>query len=205
MLILLAASQLASPAPIQFDKWFSDDDYPSELLNSNETAFLTVTQTLVDSTGRIVGCRIETPSANPKVDAIACAAILKRGRFVPARWSDGSPVAGVYRKLVRFMIPGDRLADFSDVEVEVASLPAGTKSPALVQVAFASDANGKITDCGVAPPDWGKAKPPQPSLVSVACKVVRAEWKPFTVLDPNGKPSRSVQNASVKFSLPKRR
>jgi len=206
MFMLLAAAQLASPAPIHFEDWFGSYDYPSDLFDENRgTAFQAPTQTLVDSAGKTFGCRVETPSGSPQVDALACAIILKKGRFEPARWSDGSPVPGLHRQVISFGFFGDQQPILSDVEVEVASLPPGTKSPAFVRVAFASEADGKITDCRGDPPAWVKIKPPDPSLFSVACSVVRAQWKPFTVLDPSGKPTRSVQTASVKFTVPKRR
>jgi hypothetical protein len=45
-----------------------------------------------------------------------------------------------------------------------------------------------------------KEKPANPQLVGIACKAVPADWKPLTVLGKDGKPSRSVQNAIVKFT-----
>jgi hypothetical protein len=107
MLLLFIASQLAAPLPIKPENWFSADDYPTDIVSGGETAFQSVTQTLIDSTGKMIGCRIETPSDDPKVDALACALILKRGRFEPARWGDGSPVPGIYRLVVSFVLAGD--------------------------------------------------------------------------------------------------
>src|SRR3954447_18330129 len=104
MWILIAASQLAAPQAVGLKSWFSDDDYPSSQSSSRETAFRTVTQTLVDARGKIVGCRTETPSSDPQIDARACAIILKRGKFESARWSDGARVPGVYRTSISFIL-----------------------------------------------------------------------------------------------------
>jgi len=198
MFALLIASQLSAPVPIRMQSWFNSSDYPPTLANGIRTAFQSVTQTLVDSTGKMIGCRIETPSSNPKVDALACGLILKRGRLEPARWSDGSPVPGVYRFAVSFALENDsdRIDPFSDIDISVQRLPNGQRSPAYIQVTFGSDEGGKIRVGG--PPM--RKKLPNPLLVSAACGAVEAQWKPFTVLGPDGKPSRSVQNMVVKFS-----
>ena len=205
MLLLLAASQLSAAVPIKLEKWFSGTDYPSSLTSGIETTFQPATQTLVDSTGKIVGCRIETPSSNPKVDAVACGIILKRGRFQPARWSDGSPVPSVYRWAVPFYLDGDKPDPLSDIDIGVQHLPGGQKSPAYVQVTFATDPEGNIGECVGGSPLSPRTKSPDPSLVSVACRAVEADWKPFKVLGSDGKPSRSVQTAIVKFTPEKRR
>jgi hypothetical protein len=205
MLLLLLAAQLAAPFPIDFDRWASPDDYPTDLVTGEHTSFQSVTQTLVDATGKIVGCRIETASTSPQVDALACAIILKRGHFQPARWSDGTAVPGIYRKAIRIMLEGDTLDPFSDIDLDVDHLPDGKKFPAYVEVAFASESDGKIDECVVAAPTSKERKAPSPSLVLLACQAIKAGWKPFTVLGSDGKPSRSVQNAVVKFTPAKRR
>ena len=199
MLLLALASQLASPSPVDIERWFSWQDYPSEVRDSLKTDFEPVTQTLVSATGKIIGCRVETPSSSPKMDALACAIILKRARFEPARWSDGAPVPGVYRLPVVFMVYGDEHEHHSDIELEVGKLPKNKKSE-FVQVSFSSDASGKIQECVAKRPVGSWDKPANPLLVSAACKVVQAEWKPFKVLGDDGKPSRSVQNVIVKFT-----
>jgi hypothetical protein len=158
---------------------------------------------LINADGKIIGCRVETASANPKIDALACAIILKRGRFAPAHWMDGTPVPGVYRWPVSFMIFGDSYDRFSDVELEVGRLP-GDKKSEFVTVAFSSDPDGRIGECVGAPPVRSREKAANPQLLAIACRAVQAEWKPFTVLGKDGKPSRSVQNAIVKFSTQKR-
>ena len=206
MLLLLAASQLSAATPVNIEKWIGPDDFPSSVsIDSQITKFELVTQTLVDSTGRIVGCRIETPSENPKVDAFACALILKRARFTPATWTDGTPVPGLYRRNFAFRIFGDTLEHFGDIEIGVARLPDGIKSPAFVEVAFATNADGRVGECIGPTPPKKDVKPKNPQLVSLACSAVKAQWKPFTVMGPDGKPSRSVQNVVVKFSSDEKR
>ena len=210
LLVALAAAQaalvssLAAPFPVDVDKWFSADDYPDDLISYKQTAFQPVTQTLVGIDGKMIGCRVETASPNPQVDALACAIIMKRGRFQPARWTDGSAVPGVYRWPVSFMLDGYLYEPFSDIELQVDRLPDKRKSE-FVTVEFASDANGKIQDCVGQHPVRQTDRPANPQLVSIACNTVQTEWKPFTVLGTDGKPSRSVQNVIVKFSTKKPR
>lgn len=198
MLWVAIASQLAAPFPIHIDRWFVADDFPSDMMEGLQTTFQPVTQTLVDATGKIVGCRVETPSSSPKMDALACAVILKRGRFEPARWGDGAAVPGVYRRPVTYKVFGDSHDRFSDIELQVAKLPDNEKAT-FVTVAFASDPNGKIGEC-LGARSATRSKPDNPALVAIACQAVQSDWKPFTVLDADGKQSRSVQNAIVKFT-----
>ncbi|MCL6679582.1 hypothetical protein LZ519_09695 [Sphingomonas sp. RG327] len=197
--LLAASSLLSAPTPIEFGRWFGGDDYPAEVLGGNQTAFQPVTETAVDSSGKIRGCRIEAPSGSAKIDALACAIILKRGAFKPATWTDGTPVPGVYRTAIIFLVFGDRLPTVRDIDISVQQLPKGEKSPATVNVAIAAEANGTITDC-VDEPRSTKPKPDNPALVSVACDTIKAQWKPVQVLDSEGKPSRSVQNVMVAFT-----
>jgi hypothetical protein len=179
-------------------RWFSGNDYPAELLSGDQTAFQPVTQTIVDENGKILRCRVEVPSGSAKIDALACAIIVKRGAFKPAIWADGLPVMGVYRTAIVFQVFGDRLPPSRDVEITVQKLPRGEKSPASVNVAIAVEASGTITDCVDQPRDT-KPKPDNPALVAVGCDTVKAQWKPLPVLDPDGKPTRSVQNVRVAF------
>jgi hypothetical protein len=199
--LIISASLLAAPQPIRLDTWFSSNDYPTSEMDRADTTFRTVTQTLVDANGRIIGCRAETASSDPEIDALSCAIILKRGKFEPARWSDGAVVPGIYRKAISFLMFGDDRNPIGDIELEVARLPDGQKSPTFVTVAFASDANGHIVDCGDQPSLAKHSKPANPALLRLACQSVVAEWKPFTVLGPDGKPSRSVQDATVLFTV----
>jgi len=202
MLALIIASQLAAPQPIRWETWWSADDYPESAAEQESTAYRPVTQTLVDAHGKIVGCRLETPSKNAEVNGLACGIIMKRGHFQPARWTDGSAVAGIYRLAVGFAMDGDTLPPAGDIELEVASLPSGKKH-AVVRVAYGADAQGKISDCREevsADRNW---KPANPALVTVACQTITADWKPFTVLGEDGKKTRSVQDASVLFTVAK--
>jgi hypothetical protein len=198
--LIISASLLAAPQPIHLETWFSEDDFPDSVMDQEKTAFRPVTQTLVDAHGKIVGCRLETPSSSPEINGLACGIIMKRGQFQPARWSDGTAVAGVYRAAIGFAMEGDTLPAADDVELEVASLPDGKKKTQ-VHVAYAVDAQGKIVDCKEEPSTDKGSKPANPALVSIACQTISADWKPFTVLGEDGKKTRSVQDATVAFKV----
>src|SRR5689334_6933714 len=76
-------------------------------------------------------CGAEKGSGDPKLDAYTCAIILKRAKFQPARWVDGSPVYAVLRVPVTWAIGAepskteDEKAYPADMEVSVSRLPEG--------------------------------------------------------------------------------
>jgi hypothetical protein len=199
MLDILLASQLAGARPIPNEMWFSPDDVPSYLESG---AYRTSTQTLLDKTGSVVGCRVEMPSSEPKMDALACSLILKRGKFTPAHWSDGTPVPSLFRYTLVMSVDQYPPKPGGDVEITVDKLPKGIRSPLLLSLDYAVDETGKITDC-VGAPSVGaeRPKPNDPALVALACRELIAGWKPFTVLDETGRPGRSVQNAFARITV----
>jgi len=196
MLGLLIASQLVGARPIPNEMWFANIDPPSSVRESDDVV-QTVTQTLVDKNGKVVGCRVEEKSKQPKADAFACAAIIKLGKFRPGHWSDGTPVPSIFRYTFTFNADEDAKPT-GDLELSVDRLPDGARSSVLLTLDYAADADGKISDCADAPqPGLANTKADDPGLVTLACTQLVKNWQPFTVLDEAGKPTRSVQNAYV--------
>lgn len=91
----------ASPAPASpVEKWFSWLDYPDrEKIYAND--ILVVARLDVAADGSIVKCTVVNRPPKEFVPA-ACAALLRNGKFYPARDPQGQPVAAPYLFHVSF-------------------------------------------------------------------------------------------------------
>ncbi len=70
-------------------------DFPRETRDLRDGSHVIVALT-VGSDGRVKGCRIVTPSADPEADRITCRLATERFRFRPATDAAGNPVSSVY-------------------------------------------------------------------------------------------------------------
>ena len=82
---------------------FSVDDFPGDFHGHNGSRVV-YTRTTVRPDGGIDSCRVEVSSGDKKLDAYTCAIIMKRAKFEPAKWIDGSPAYGVIRVPVSWTI-----------------------------------------------------------------------------------------------------
>lgn len=76
-----------------WQSWIRPADVPEELRMRRMES---TTQLLldIDASGQATGCRVVAPSPEPRLDALACALLPRRGRFEPAYLAPGRPVAG---------------------------------------------------------------------------------------------------------------
>ncbi len=80
------------------------DDYPAKLVENDMEGAASVLLK-IDETGKPAGCFAHEVEGNRVFAAVVCAAAIKRGRFDPARDSDGRPVSSYYlTPLVRFVL-----------------------------------------------------------------------------------------------------
>ena len=100
------AHNVAVPAePIGSQRgWFSPDDYPTTALRGGAqgTSSLLIT---VGVDGRVSHCSNFGSAGNADIDAAACDAIRKRGRYQPARDAQGKPVVSYLTLRTRWQIP----------------------------------------------------------------------------------------------------
>src|SRR5579875_2069435 len=94
MLWMLVAAQLAMPTPLGLPvpdvrALFSFDDMPAYVQSAGITRFV-ATRTTVRADGTVQDCTAERGSGDPNLDRYTCAITVKRARFVPAKWIDGS-------------------------------------------------------------------------------------------------------------------
>jgi hypothetical protein len=85
------AERIVTPAKGNPLEWITTDDYPSAAVNS-ETQGTTAMFWQIGTDGAIEKCTIVGPSGSPLLDAAACSALRKRGRYTPALDKDGKPV-----------------------------------------------------------------------------------------------------------------
>jgi len=189
----LAAAQWTSPV-------VSDDDYPDTALLKSKSA-ATMLELLVDPSGKVVKCSQSTPIGDPQLAGEMCK-IASRKRATPARDAAGKPTFGFRREYASLTLPGTHQADqvaklgpAPDIDIEVASVPAGSPSPVLVTVIIGVDQAGKTTGC-----EYGNQGGLASAFGKVACQQVKGMG--FDKLtDAGGAAISYVRPVSVRFSL----
>jgi hypothetical protein len=197
------AVDLNAPVPVRFGSWFSPSDMPESVMKRGTGLWLVPIRINVGPNGQVQSCEVELTSGIADLDKVTCRVIMRRAKFGPAR-TGGIPSYGVYRTSVRWLI-ADAPFDHSkvsspDIDLTVQRLPSTVRSPALVTVMFAVDAQGRKSSCRV--DDSKEMQPPvnHPALVAIACEQVMSQYEARPAKDAAGMPVASVQNALVRFS-----
>jgi len=215
ILWIALAAQLSLPLPANgplsdVRAVFSTDDFPVYVIQEGVSRIV-LTRTTVRPDGSIQSCVAERPSGDAKLDAYTCGLILKRARFLPARWIDGSPAYGVIRLPISWLVGDPALSEEDtlravppDLELSVNRLPKGAHKIATVSLEVAADENGHVVSCAEnpeKPPRGIDHSPHFPELVPIACEQVTKTLSLHPPLDASGKPVRSVQRASATFKV----
>lgn len=180
--------------------YFKVDDFPSYFQGRSASV---LTRTTVDLSGRPQICEIEVSSGEPKLDKHTCDIIMKRARFEPARWLDGTAALAVVRMPVRWA-SDETLTTRADIELSVNRLPPRFKSPVHLRLLLAVDAQGKIVDCASERlPASEDDQQPTSQLIDLSCAEARRGWSPIPAPDSSGAAQRSIQNVSVRVFGPK--
>lgn len=208
------AAQLSLPVPVgvripDVRAVFSPDDMPDYVQIAGINRII-ATRTTIRPDGAPQDCTQDRASGDRKLDAYTCAIILKRAKFEPARWIDGSQVYAVLRTPVTWAIGGPASkSEFEeayppDMDILVSRLPPGAGSRASLKLVIAVNENGRVVSCEVAPQvKWDHAKV-FPELVPIACQQLINQFTVIPAKDGAGKPVRSVQTASVAFTTDER-
>lgn len=215
MFWIALAAQLGLPAPLgssgislpDIRAIFRVDDFPANLQRAGVSRAV-YTRTTVRPDGATQGCVAEASSDDPVLDAYTCQLIVKRAKFRPATWTDGSPVYGVIRVPVSWVVsyapPSDTdmlKVTVPDIDLSVNHLPKGAHSIVGVGLIVAADASGQPLSCAEQPIlAHDKSKRRFPELVSIACQQVMSSFRVPPPVDASGKAVRSVQNVSVRFT-----
>ena len=209
MMWLAIAAQLSVPvaangAVPDVRTVFSVDDFPAYLQRAGVSRIV-YTRTTVRPDGAIQSCITEVSSGDAVLDAYTCGIIVRRAKFRPATWNDGTPVYGVIRVPVSWRIGNSApsheeslRATAPDLDLSVNKLPKGAHSIAGVSLEVGADENGHPVTCVEYPP-FGKAEGKWhfAELVPIACQQVMTTLSLTPPLDASGKAVRSVQSVSV--------
>jgi len=98
--------QIATPYKARGNpgEWVTPEDYPSADLraeNQGTTGF----RLEFGTDGKPTNCTVTSSSGFPALDAKACQMLMRRGRFTPAKDTNGNAMAGTYSNRVRWQIP----------------------------------------------------------------------------------------------------
>lgn len=86
--------------------WVTQDDYPPSALRSGAAGTSVVGWT-INTQGKIENCHTLQSSGNADLDAAACRALTRRGRYSPAKDQDGNPIATTKSRRVKWVIPDE--------------------------------------------------------------------------------------------------
>ena len=192
MLWIAIAADLVAAQPVNIGSWFPDLQWEERVSKKGGHA-ITFVRVTVAPDGKPENCKIETTSGMPDLDSEACALIMKRARFKPARGMDGTPAYGILRKDILW-------ADASafqysrpvDVELTISRLPKGIPSTNSFTLLFAVDEKGGKSVCKA-------PKRMNPTLAAIACKEVIENYPAIAAKTSAGAAVPSVQNVIVSF------
>ena len=114
--------------------WITSDDYPLEAMRQ-EIEGVTGFRLDIDTHGVPTKCTITSSSGSALLDNTACAKVMERARFNPAKDASGRPVGDVYSTRVDWRLP--------DTD-GVVSLP---PLPMHVVTTFYIETDGSVSDC----------------------------------------------------------
>lgn len=205
MFLLAIAAQMSLPISsgiADVRELFSYTDFPRYLVEGGEDVSKTVyTRTTVRSDGSTESCVAEGSSGDLRLDAYTCALIVKRAKFRPAKWIDGSNVYGVIRTPISWRMRYAYSSDedpwksvVPDLELSVSQLPKETHAIAGVTIELAADENGHLVACQEAPLRKNDRAKHFPEFTKAACEQAAKSISIKPPVDLAGKPTRSVQN-----------
>lgn len=102
------APRIVAPAQPRGDpqSLISGRDYPDSALSAGEQG--TVRYLLdIGADGRVRGCRVTRSSGSTSLDAATCRIMTARGRFTPARDSNGNPAPSQEVQAVAWSLPAE--------------------------------------------------------------------------------------------------
>jgi len=103
-LLLLAMQAVEPPVPIAPESWFTGKDFPYKALKDDFGGKVGYVVD-VDASGNPRDCHILSTSGQDVLDQAACKTVMVRGRFQPARDTNGLAVPGTYKGTVTWTKP----------------------------------------------------------------------------------------------------
>jgi hypothetical protein len=96
----------AAPTPVDRDSWI---DHRAIFTYFERRKFDGVVAYRIDVTaeGRAQNCTVTASSGQPKLNALTCSFLLDRAHFLPARDTNGQPIASTYESQISYQPPPD--------------------------------------------------------------------------------------------------
>lgn len=211
-MLLALAAQFSPPTPTRtrvpdVRALFTTDDFPAYLVHQGSVDRTVYTRTTVRPDGMIESCVAEISSGDRRLDGYTCALIVRRAKFHPATWADGSAVYGVVRVPIRWTVTDggppkhDMESTIPDLDLSVNRLPKGAHSMVGLTLDIAADEKGHPVTCAESPTPANDHSRRVPELIALACQQATASLVLSPPIDASGKAVRSIQNVSVHFKL----
>jgi len=212
MMLIALPLALATPAPsdptstpVLVENPVSvEDDYPTDSFRAGEQGYV-LSSVVVSPEGKALRCDTIESTGYKRLDDATCAAVLKHGRFKPARDAEGKPVHGIFNFSFFWLNPNypsqmeavqKRGRPFiPDLDITVAKLPQSEPGPVIIRVAVVVSAQGEALHCAA------QGRVALPALASVACQEAMAVNFPTPVTDSRGAAVVSVRGVVVRFSV----
>lgn len=123
--------------------WVTGAPYPPTALRNGEQGRVGY-QLDVDSSGRVVGCRVTMPSGSPSLDAATCPHLSRVARFqaVEPSTSEVQQYNGVFTYQLEGQVPERSMTIF------VAAMPAGLLINQ-TDIVFTVTPEGRVTNCRI--------------------------------------------------------
>lgn len=86
--------------------WITTEDYPGSAQRAGEEG-TTGIRVDIGSDGRVASCEVTQSSGSAALDDATCKLYQRRGRFNPAKDTEGNPIATSYNDRVRWQLPKD--------------------------------------------------------------------------------------------------
>jgi hypothetical protein len=214
LLMAVTSGLMSSPELLNGSQTITPDDYPQQMLRSDQSAFEDI-RIVVAPSGKPETCDVigevrggHDVGTNKEAGQISCDLMIRRGKFEPATGPDGLPSYGTYSAWISWRTGAGlsyRQPDQVDGDISVASLPKGMPDPALVDVDVAVAADGTPGACSPAP----KAKHASalqvisPALAAVACSQFVGSGRLSPARSKSGVMVNSVQRLVARFSTAK--
>ena len=197
-LLSLISGAVVAATPATPQPWFEFRDYPMKAFEQNAEGVARF-ELLIAPDGQVADCKIVSSSGNAELDKASCFLASKRAKFRPARNSDGQPLWGTYRSQALWALPEHHMISppAPDLEVSLNALPAGTKEPPAVKLAYSVDQQGNPNpaSCTMIPSSLQQP----PLLVQLGCKELLEQTPRTPVVSPSGQPVAAVKTGAVLF------
>lgn len=167
-----AIPQVGNPKPATAGPWMTNEDYPASESRRGHVGSLSFILD-ISASGIPTACKAAVSSGYPVLDQTACAILMKRARFEPARGAQGEAISGYYYGKFNWALPTQPLekayrsysAAPNAIDLVAPFVPDSYKQPVEAKVTFGP--NGRMEGCEITRTSGA------PALDGLACQRLR--------------------------------